>query len=54
MLEHGPHIQTAERLAQAARQLKVRYGRPVLRKVMEVEPWSRLPERQFALIDYDP
>lgn len=43
-----------ERLAEAARQLKVRYGRPMLAKVMEVEPWSRIPERRFALIDYDP
>jgi DNA polymerase-4/protein ImuB len=51
---HGPHVQAGERLAAAARQLKARYGRPVLGKVMEVEPWSRLPERRFALIDYDP
>lgn len=43
-----------EQLAVAARQLKARYGRPVLRKVVEVEPWSRIPERRFALIDYDP
>ena len=43
-----------ERVAEAARQLKVRYGRPVLARVMEVEPWSRIPERRFALIDYDP
>ncbi len=50
----GAHAQTSERLAEAARQLKLRYGRPVLSKVMEVEPWSRIPERRFALIDYDP
>jgi DNA polymerase-4/protein ImuB len=43
-----------ERVAEAARQLKARYGRPVLARVMEVEPWSRIPERRFALIDYDP
>ncbi len=53
-LGHGIHTPTGERLAEAARQLKVRYGRPVLGKVMEVEPWSRIPERRFALIDYDP
>jgi DNA polymerase-4/protein ImuB len=50
----GSLDRTSERLAAAARQLKVRYGRPVLAKVMEVEPWSRIPERRFALIDYDP
>jgi DNA polymerase-4/protein ImuB len=43
-----------ERVAEAARQLKSRYGRPILAKVIEVEPWSRIPERRFALIDYDP
>ena len=42
------------RVAEAARQLKSRYGRPILAKVIEVEPWSRIPERRFALIDYDP
>jgi hypothetical protein len=53
-LGHGIHTPPSGRLAEAARQLKVRYGRPVLGKVMEVEPWSRMPERRFALIDYDP
>jgi DNA polymerase-4/protein ImuB len=43
-----------ERVAAAARQLKTRYGRPVLAKIVEVEPWSRIPERRFALIDFDP
>jgi DNA polymerase-4/protein ImuB len=43
-----------DRVAEAARQLKARYGRPILAKVVEVEPWSRIPERRFALIDYDP
>jgi DNA polymerase-4/protein ImuB len=42
------------RVAEAARQLKSRYGRPILSRVIEVEPWSRIPERRFALIDYDP
>jgi DNA polymerase-4/protein ImuB len=43
-----------ERVAEAARQLKARFGRPILNRVVEVEPWSRIPERRFALIDYDP
>jgi len=50
-VERGRQLQ---RVAEAARQLKARYGRPLLAKVIEVEPWSRIPERRFALIDYDP
>ncbi len=46
--------QQFDRVVDAARQLKARYGKPVLAKVVEVEPWSRIPERRFALIDYDP
>jgi nucleotidyltransferase/DNA polymerase involved in DNA repair len=40
--------------AEAVRQLKARYGRSPVAQVMEVEPWSRIPERRHALIDYDP
>ncbi len=53
-LFHSKRGRQLERVAQAARQLKTRYGKPVLAKVVEVEPWSRIPERRFALIDYDP
>lgn len=41
-------------LIEAARQLKSRYGESPLAHVVEVEPWSRIPERRFALISYDP
>ena len=41
-------------LIDAARQLKSRYGESPLAHVVEVEPWSRIPERRFALISYDP
>ncbi len=34
-------------------QLKARYGRPNLGFVREVDPWSRLPERRFALVEAD-
>lgn len=34
----------------AARQLTARYGRELLYQVVEVEPWSRLPERRWALV----
>jgi nucleotidyltransferase/DNA polymerase involved in DNA repair len=39
---------------EAIRQLKARYGRSLVAQVVEVEPWSRIPERRHALIDYDP
>ena len=41
-------------LAAAARQLKRRYGDSPLYHIVEVEPWSRIPERRHALISYDP
>ena len=36
------------------RHLKVRYGQSPLARVVAVEPWSRIPERRLALMDYDP
>jgi DNA polymerase-4/protein ImuB len=41
-------------VAEAIRQLKARYGRSPVLQIVEVEPWSRIPERRHALIDYDP
>jgi hypothetical protein len=41
-------------LDDAVRQLKQRYGASPLSRIVEVEPWSRLPERRHALISYDP
>jgi nucleotidyltransferase/DNA polymerase involved in DNA repair len=41
-------------IAEAVRQLKTRYGWSPVAQVVEVEPWSRIPERRHALIDYDP
>lgn len=41
-------------LAEAGQQLKQRYGTSGLYRVVEVEPWSRIPERRRALIPYDP
>lgn len=43
-----------ERLAEAVRELKARYGYSPISRLVEVEPWSRLPERRLALIDYEP
>jgi DNA polymerase-4/protein ImuB len=39
---------------EAVRQLGVQgTGRPAMGRVMEVEPWSRIPERRAALVDFD-
>jgi DNA polymerase-4/protein ImuB len=41
-------------LQNAAREIALRIRRPMLYHVIEVQPWSRLPERRYALIDYEP
>ncbi|HWO93288.1 MAG TPA: DNA polymerase Y family protein [Dehalococcoidia bacterium] len=43
-----------EELETTLRQLKTRYGHCPVGRVVEVEPWSRVPERRMALVDYDP
>lgn len=42
------------RLEEGLRQLKARYGYCPVGRVVEVEPWNRVPERRLALIDCDP
>ena len=41
-------------LRSAAREIALRLRRPMLQNIIEVQPWSRLPERRYALIDYEP
>jgi DNA polymerase-4/protein ImuB len=43
-----------EQLDEIVRHLKVRFGESPLSRVVEVEPWHRLPERRYALLEYDP
>lgn len=43
-----------EQLDEMVRHLKVRFGESPLARVVEVEPWHRLPERRRALLEYDP
>ena len=50
----GLRSRRPRQLAEASRQLKQRYGTSGLYRVVEVEPWSRIPERRRALIAYDP
>ncbi len=37
-------------LAATLAQLHARFGRPVILQIVEVEPWSRIPERRYALV----
>jgi len=41
-------------LRRAVREITLRLRRPMLHHIIEVQPWSRLPERRYALIDYEP
>lgn len=38
----------------AAREVRTRLKRPLLQHVIEVDPCSRIPERRYALIEFDP
>jgi DNA polymerase-4 len=40
-------------LIEDIRQLELRQGNPQVFKIKEVEPWSRIPERRYALIPTD-
>jgi len=41
-------------LQSAAREIRMRVKCSSLYHIIEVQPWSRLPERRYALIDYEP
>jgi DNA polymerase-4/protein ImuB len=43
-----------EQLQEAVRELTTRYGAAPLYQAVEVEPWSRIPERRWALLPFDP
>ena len=49
----GPGAGQRGPISEAARQLRARYGRVPLYRAVEVEPWSRIPERRWALVPYD-
>ena len=41
-------------LKDAVRELKLRLGHSPLYRVVEIDPWSRIPERRHALMSFDP
>jgi len=40
-------------IGEAIKQLRARYGRPMIWRIEEVDPWSRHPEERTALVPYD-
>ena len=50
-----PDVRKRMQLRETMRQLEARLRtRPPVYKVMDVEPWSRLPERRRALVQFEP
>ena len=48
-------VRKQQQLREAMRQLEARLrARPPVYKIMEVEPWSRIPERRQALVEFVP
>lgn len=47
------HTNRLKEVKDAVRQLVARYGENPIAQIVEVEPWSRLPERRYALVDYE-
>jgi hypothetical protein len=41
-------------LRAALEHLHARFGRPLVMQIVGVEPWSRIPERQYALVACEP
>jgi DNA polymerase-4/protein ImuB len=47
------HARQLSQVVEVVRQLSTRYGYVPLYRAVEVEPWSRLPERRWALVPCD-
>lgn len=45
--------QNLNQIGDAIRQLRARYGRDVVARIVEVDPWSRHPEERSVLVPYD-
>jgi nucleotidyltransferase/DNA polymerase involved in DNA repair len=55
--EHGrPLTEGAvpQALREAVQELKLKIGYSPLYRVVEIDPWSRIPERRHALLNFDP
>jgi len=47
-------VRRIDQLRETVAQLKVTQGHNPIYQVREIEPWSRIPERQAALVPYEP
>jgi len=47
-------VRRHEQMNEMVRHLGMRYGHSPVARVVKVEPWSRIPERRWALMDYEP
>ena len=52
-LVRTPADERAERAREAARQVGATLGPDVVLRAVELEPWSRLPERRWALVPFE-
>lgn len=50
----GGRAKLERQVREATRQLRAQLGRSLIGRVVEVEPWSRIPERRAALVEFDP
>lgn len=48
------HGEVPPTLRDAVKELKLRLGHSPLYRVVEIDPWSRIPERRHALLSFDP
>jgi DNA polymerase-4/protein ImuB len=44
-----PDVRAREHLMEGVKQLELQLGSPQVFKIKEIEPWSRIPERRYAL-----
>ena len=47
-------VRRRDQLRETVAQLKVAHGKNPIYQIREMEPWSRIPERQRALVTYEP
>ena len=50
----SPSRERRTRAGEAVRQVRAAQGQEAMLRIVEIEPWSRLPERRWALTPYEP
>jgi nucleotidyltransferase/DNA polymerase involved in DNA repair len=49
----GASAERRERIEEGLRQVRARYGRSLVGQMVPIEPWSRIPERRWALVELE-